>query len=71
METPETAKKKSDEEIDLFQYLKVLLRYWWLIGPVSLGGAVLAFVICFYLPPMYRAECRFEVFENKAIRLGD
>ncbi|MCM8525231.1 MAG: polysaccharide biosynthesis tyrosine autokinase [Lentisphaeraceae bacterium] len=69
--TAERQQQSKDKEIDLSLYLKIILRYWWLIGPISLGGAILAFIACFYLPPMYRAECRFEVFENKAIKLGE
>lgn len=61
-----------EEEIDLLQYLKILLRYWWLIGPMSLIGGVGVYLICLYLPPKYRAETRFEILENKAIQLeGD
>ena len=58
-----------EDEIDLLTYLRVLLRYWWFIGPTALIGGVGTFLICLYLPPKYRAETRFEILENKAIQL--
>ncbi|MCM8533876.1 MAG: polysaccharide biosynthesis tyrosine autokinase [Lentisphaeraceae bacterium] len=58
-----------EDEIDLLAYLRVLLRYWWFIGPMALVGGIGTFVVCLYLPPKYRAETRFEILENKAIQL--
>jgi polysaccharide biosynthesis transport protein len=60
-----------EEEVDLLAYLRILLRYWWFIGPVGLIGGVGTFLVCLYLPPKYRAETRFEIFENKAIQFGE
>lgn len=44
-----------EEEIDLRQYLELLLRHWkWIVG-ASVGAAVLALVISLLLPPTYEA----------------
>jgi capsular exopolysaccharide synthesis family protein len=59
------------QEIDLLHYAKVLLHYWWFIGPVSLIGAGVMMAYSMTLPKKYRAECRFEIFENQAIQISD
>ena len=69
MENNNTA--QTEQEVDLLQYLQVLLRYWWFILPFGLAGGAALLLITYYLPPRYRAECRFEIFENKVIQLSD
>ncbi|MDD7986278.1 polysaccharide biosynthesis tyrosine autokinase [Lentisphaera marina] len=59
------------QEIDLLQYAKVLLHYWWIIGPMSLIGAGLMMAYSMTLPKKYRAECRFEIFENQVVQISD
>ncbi|MGC8880305.1 MAG: GumC family protein [Anaerolineae bacterium] len=44
-----------EDEIDLRQYIRTLLRYWrWIVG-LSIVAAVLAFAISSVLPPQYEA----------------
>jgi uncharacterized protein involved in exopolysaccharide biosynthesis len=44
-----------EDEIDLRQYIRTLLRYWrWIVG-LGLVAAVLAFAISTILPPQYEA----------------
>ena len=59
-----------EDEIDILAYVRILVRYWWFIGPTALIGGVGVYLICLYLPPKYRATTRFEIFENKAIDMG-
>lgn len=44
-----------EEEIDLREYVRVLWRWWWLIGGLALVAAVAALVTSFLLPPSYEA----------------
>ncbi len=45
-----------DEEIDLFELFAILWRKKWLISGISLGAGIVALVITFFLPNIYRAE---------------
>jgi len=44
-----------EEEIDLREYINVLIRYWYWIAGLSLVAAVAAFVVSSFLPPTYEA----------------
>lgn len=44
-----------EEEIDLREYIKVLIRYWYWIAGLGLVAAVVAFVLSSFLPPTYEA----------------
>jgi succinoglycan biosynthesis transport protein ExoP len=44
-----------EEEIDLRQYINVLIRYWYWIAGLALVAAVVAFVVSSFLPPTYEA----------------
>ncbi|EDM29510.1 hypothetical protein LNTAR_17208 [Lentisphaera araneosa HTCC2155] len=59
------------QDIEFLQYLKVLLHYWWIISPISLIGAGAMMAYSMTLPKKYRAECRFEIFENQAIQVAE
>ncbi|NQZ57049.1 MAG: polysaccharide biosynthesis tyrosine autokinase [Lentisphaeraceae bacterium] len=59
-----------EEEVDLLAYVRILLRYWWFIGPAALFGGIAVYLICLALPPKYRAETRFEIRENKVTQLS-
>jgi uncharacterized protein involved in exopolysaccharide biosynthesis len=44
-----------EEEIDLREYVLVLLKYWkWILG-TTLAAAMVALVVSFFLPPTYEA----------------
>ena len=58
------------QEIDSLHYLKVILHYWWFIGPFSLAGAGIMFLYSLSLPQKYRAECRFEIYENQKVQIA-
>ncbi|RMG58729.1 MAG: hypothetical protein D6713_07055 [Deltaproteobacteria bacterium] len=45
-----------EDEIDLFELFSILWRKKWFIGGVSLGAGIVALVITFFLPNIYRAE---------------
>jgi len=53
-----------EEEIDLRQYIEVLLKRWHWI--VILGGlaAVVAFIISAFLPPIYQAEAQVLILKS-------
>jgi len=44
-----------EEEIDLRQYINVLIRYWYWIAGLALAAAVVAFAVSSFLPPTYEA----------------
>ena len=53
--TAEYAYPPLEDEIDLRQYIRTLLRYWrWIVG-LGIVAAVLAFAISSILPPQYEA----------------
>jgi succinoglycan biosynthesis transport protein ExoP len=54
-----------EEEIDLREYIEVLLKRWpWIIG-LSLVAAVAAFVVSSFLPPVYEAEAKVIMLKSK------
>lgn len=60
-----------DNAPDLFAYARVLLSYWWIIGPLAVIGAVIGFVYCRYTQDIYRAQCRYEIFQNDLLKVGE
>lgn len=45
-----------DDEIDLRQYIRVLIRYWvWIVG-LAAAAAVIAFAVSSVMPPSYEAS---------------
>ena len=44
-----------EEEIDLREYVEVLIRYWKWIVRAALAAAVVALVVSLLLPPTYEA----------------
>lgn len=54
-----------EEEIDLSQYIDVLIRWWWLIalGAVVVGGV--AFLVSMILPPTYEARAGVVMLKSK------
>jgi len=56
-----------EEEIDLRQYIQILLRQWkWIIG-ASVGAAVLALIISLLLPPTYEATALVAITKPRYI----
>ena len=45
-----------EEEIDLRRYIVVLIKYWYWIAGLTLVAAAAAFIISFWLPPVYEAK---------------
>jgi succinoglycan biosynthesis transport protein ExoP len=44
-----------EDEIDLRVYINVLIRFWRLIAGLTVGAAVVVFVVTLFLPPSYQA----------------
>ena len=63
--------QEPEVNFDILDYLKIILTYWWIIGPISILGAGLALFYSFTLPLKYRAQCRLEIYRNEAIQLSD
>lgn len=59
------------DEFDILLCMRVLLSYWWVLAPLSVFGAAGGVVFCLYSQPVYQAYCRFEVFQNAKLRLGN
>lgn len=60
-----------ENSLDLMAYINVVLGYWWLIAPLAVLGGVIGFVLCFYSKPMYRANCRYEIYANKGLAVDN
>ncbi len=60
-----------EEEIDLREYVEVLLRYWKWIAGVAVVAAVTALVISFLLPPTYEATALVAVTEPRYVMRFD
>ena len=58
-------------EFDLLLCFRVLLSYWWLLAPLAVIGAVCGLAFCYYVHPVYRAYCRFEIFQNVMLNIGE
>ncbi|EDM25489.1 Protein-tyrosine kinase [Lentisphaera araneosa HTCC2155] len=60
-----------EKEIDLLSYFLVVLRYWWIIAPITALGGVAAYFLAQALPPKFEADCRFEIIQNKVSQLSE
>jgi len=60
-----------EEQIDLRQYLSVLLRWWWLILGCTLLAAVIAFAASSWMQPVYQAQVILLVQQPPTTGLSD
>ena len=54
-----------EEEIDLREYINVLLRHWYWIAGLALVAALAAFVVSSFLPPTYEATAMVVVTQPR------
>ena len=66
----ESKEQHIEDDFNLFVYINAILRAWWFIGPMSLIGAGVALYYSMQLPLKYQASCRFEIFMNQAVKIG-
>ena len=55
--------------LDALFYARVILSYWWLLAPLAVLGGLGGLIYSNYLPPRYRATCRFEIYRNPAMQI--
>ncbi len=67
----ETLPRELEHETNLFAYLRILRSYWWILAPLAILGGAAGLAFCHLAPPLYRAECRFEIFQNVMLKIGD
>ena len=60
-----------EKEFDLLLCVRVLLSYWWILAPLAVIGAACGLAFCYYIQPVYRAYCRFEIFQNVMLNIGE
>jgi len=60
-----------EEEIDLRQYVEVLIRRWKWIAGLALGAAVAALVVSFLIPPTYEATALVAITEPRYVMRFD
>ena len=53
------------------QYFGVLLQYWWLILLLVLVGTAAGAAYCIFSTPLYRASCRFELFQDPRLQITE
>ncbi len=58
------------DQFDLLLCFRVLLSYWWILGPLAVFGAFCGISFWLKVQPVYQAFCRFEVFENQNLNIG-
>ncbi len=60
-----------DGSLDLLSYARILLSYWWILAPLAVLGGAAGMFYCYYVPPLYRAVCRYEIFQNRMLKVTD
>jgi capsular exopolysaccharide synthesis family protein len=60
-----------NSDIDLWAYLQPLIQRWWVVAPLVVVGAACGLVYSHTVAPIYQSHCRFEIFENKMLRISD
>lgn len=71
MELVERASMEMEEEIDLREYILVLLRHWkWIVG-IGVIAAVVALGVSFLLPPTYEATALVAVIRPRYVMQFD
>ena len=58
-------------EFDLLAYVGILLAHWWLLAPLAVLGGAAGMAFCYYVPPLYRAVCRYEIFHNTMLNITE
>ncbi len=58
------------DEFDILLCFRVLLSYWWVLAPLAVIGAAAGWMFWVKSQPVYRAYCRFEIFQNALLELG-
>ena len=66
-----TTETELEQEVNFLSYLLIVLRYWWIVGPATIIGALAAYFIAQSLPPQFMATCRFEIIQNRVIQLSE
>ncbi|WP_376792862.1 GumC family protein [Thermoflexus sp.] len=64
-------RREAEEEIDLREYVWVLLKYWkWILG-VPIAAAIVALVVSFLIPPTYEATALVAVTKPRYVMQFD
>ena len=58
------------EETDLLTYARVLLQHWWILAPLTVLGAAAGLGYSLTVPPLFRATCKYEIYQNTSLDLG-
>ena len=67
----EVSPEEEASEFDFLLCVRVLLSYWWILAPLALIGAASGIAFCYFTQPVYRGICRYEVFQNVMLDIGD
>lgn len=59
-----------NEQFDPRQFIGLFFSYWWLILLFVLLGVGSAAAYCILGTPKYRAQCRYEIVDEKILRFG-
>lgn len=61
---------EEEERFDPRQYLAVLFSHWWLVLLVFVLGTAAGAAYCYLAAPVYRAVCRYEIFQDESLQIG-
>ena len=60
----------SENRLDPRDYLYVIISRWWVVLLVLLAGAGAGVAYCYLAKPVYRATCRYEVYQEASLDIG-
>ena len=65
---PGSAAPESDTDLTIFVW--ALFARWWVLAALAVVGAAAGLTYCHLVPPLFRAECRFEIFRNIMLEIA-
>ena len=71
MNINQSSENELEQEVNFFSYLLIVIRYWWVVGPLTIIGALVAILSPRTFPSKYQANCRFEIIQNKVSQISE
>ena len=59
------------EQADPRRYIAVILSHWWIVLLILLLGTAIGAAYCIRSTPQYQAICRYEIYSDERLQLGN